>query len=132
MPSPLDPLTAVVGRVQREVVLARFLGKLAVDQGLAQLRHRLASPPSSARSTSAAESRTAGPDPAAPVDGPTTDGAPPDVTALALADYDSLPASAIVAKLDGLEPAELDAIEVYERQGRGRRTVLGRIGQLRS
>lgn len=57
----------------------------------------------------------------------------PDVAAsdLALPDYDRLPASQIVAMLDDLVPAERDDIERYERANRGRRTVLGKLDQLR-
>jgi hypothetical protein len=56
---------------------------------------------------------------------------PVDAASLALADYDHLPASDIVALLDGLEPSERSAIEAYERAGRHRRTVLGKLDQLR-
>ena len=51
---------------------------------------------------------------------------------LALADYDHLPASDVVSKLAGLEPDERDAIEAYELSGRRRRTILGKIEQLKS
>ena len=56
---------------------------------------------------------------------------PPDATTLPLADYDHLPASDIVSMLAGLEPAERDAIEAYELQSRHRRTILGKLDQLR-
>lgn len=131
MTSLFEQVPAVVERVQREIVLARFIGKLAVDQGLAEVRQRveaIVAPSDTAASTNDArpptneQTRPSGPPPA----GPTV-----DVHSLALADYDHLPATAIVAKLDGLEPDELDAIEAYERSGRRRRTVLGKIERLR-
>jgi hypothetical protein len=50
---------------------------------------------------------------------------------LALPDYDHLPASQIVAMLDDLISDERDDIEHYERANRGRRTVLGKLDQLR-
>lgn len=50
---------------------------------------------------------------------------------LALPDYDQLPASQIVAMLGDLIPDERDDIEHYERANRGRRTVLGKLDQLR-
>jgi hypothetical protein len=40
---PLDRLPAVVGRVQREIVLARFIGKLVVDQSIREARQRVGS-----------------------------------------------------------------------------------------
>jgi hypothetical protein len=55
----------------------------------------------------------------------------PLASTLALADYDHLPASDIVSMLAGLEPRERDAIEAYELQGRHRRTILGKLAQLR-
>ena len=56
----------------------------------------------------------------------------PDATSLALADYDHLSSAQIVAKLEGLDAVERDAIERYERNGRHRRTVLGKLDQLRT
>ncbi len=44
--------------------------------------------------------------------------------------YDQLGASQIVARLDGLGPAELDSVRRYELAGRHRRTILTRIQQL--
>ena len=55
----------------------------------------------------------------------------PDVDDLALPDYDHLPAAHIVGKLSGLNSAELDAVEAYELAHRHRRTVLGKITQVR-
>jgi len=125
MSSLVDQVPVVVERVKREIVLARFIGKLAVDQGLRELRQRLDPPPSGPTPTAAptpAREPAAAPTPAVP-SGPS----PAD---LALADYDHLPASDVVAMLDGLEPAERDAIEAYERVGRRRRTILGKLAQL--
>ncbi len=56
----------------------------------------------------------------------------PDVDTLALADYDHLSSAQIVAKLDGLDEPELVAIERYELAGRHRRTILGKLVQLRT
>jgi len=55
-----------------------------------------------------------------------------DGSTLALPDYDHLPASQIVAMLADLDGPELDAIEAYELGHRHRRTVLGKIDQLRA
>jgi hypothetical protein len=53
------------------------------------------------------------------------------VAELALPDYDHLPASQIVAMLSDLDADERDQIEGYERVNRNRRTVLGKLAQLR-
>jgi hypothetical protein len=139
MVTPFDQVPAAVERVQRELVLARFLGKIAVDQGLAELRSRIESAifPSMPGENPTADDRvgadSTSSDPS-PAQGDEPAGSPPDAIEadeLALSDYDHLPASDIVAKLGGLELEELDAIERYESANRQRRTVLGKIRQLR-
>ena len=124
MTTLLDQVPAAISRVQREIVLARFLGKLVVDQGVREVRQRI-------------ESLAAPDERAHPIENePTSDsGGVIDhhiaSTTLALADYDHLPASDIGSMLPGLEPDERDAIEAYELQGRHRRTILGKLAQLR-
>ena len=54
-----------------------------------------------------------------------------DVSELAIPGYDTLSASQVVQRLQGLTPAELDAVRAYEQAGRGRKTVLSRIAQLK-
>jgi hypothetical protein len=121
MTTLLDHVPAAISRVQREIVLARFLGKLAVDQGIRELRQRLEGvvvPTDALRVEQPAD--------------PVIESVEKlDVNVLPLADYDHLPASDIVSMLAGLEPAERDAIEAYELQGRHRRTILGKLDQLR-
>lgn len=51
--------------------------------------------------------------------------------ALPISDYDSLAASQVIPRLAGLSEAELDAVEAYERANRGRKTILGKVAQLR-
>jgi hypothetical protein len=51
---------------------------------------------------------------------------------LAIPDYDSLAASQVVARLAGLRPTELSAVQEYERTHRARKTILGKIAQLRN
>ena len=41
MTTLLDQVPAALERVRREIVLARFIGKLAVDQGVRELRSRV-------------------------------------------------------------------------------------------
>ena len=139
----IDRVPAVVDRVRREVTLARFIGKLAVDQGVRELRDRV----EALTAPGGPASSPAGPDRSGPdtADIGATEVAPPPeaepsgheepanlvgVDDLALADYDELPASNIVAKLASLDPTERTLIEQYERAGRNRRTVLGKIAQL--
>jgi hypothetical protein len=55
---------------------------------------------------------------------------PPDVTDLAIPGYDSLSASQVVTRLDGLGPDELEAIRAYEAAHRGRKTILNKVAQL--
>ncbi len=124
MTTLLDQVPAAINRVQREIVLARFLGKLAVDQGVREVRQRIESLVASDERAEPIETEPAS-DPGEAIDNPIAS------TTLALADYDHLPASDIVSMLAGLEPDERDAIEAYELQGRHRRTILGKLAQLR-
>ena len=57
------------------------------------------------------------------------DGSDPAV--LPIDGYDSLAASQVVGRLGTLTDAELDAIKAYETAHRARRTILGKINQLR-
>lgn len=63
---------------------------------------------------------------------PVKDAGPGRETAeLAIPGFDSLSASQVVPRLEGLTGAELDAIRRYEESHRARKTVLTRIDQLR-
>ncbi len=53
-------------------------------------------------------------------------------TDLAIPGYDSLSASQVVQRLDGLDPTELEAVRAYEVSHRARRTVLSKADQLQS
>ena len=133
IPAVVDKVPSTAERVKREIVLARFLGKLVVDQGVRELRTRL--------TPSAPEQLPDVPGPLVTVPAEEIDtpapGAQrvadvPDVTSLALADYDHLSSAQIVGKLDGLDDVERGAIERYEIAGRHRRTILGKLEQLRT
>jgi hypothetical protein len=54
----------------------------------------------------------------------------PDAAGLAIPGYDSLSASQVVQRLDGLSRDELAAVGEYESAHRARRTVLTRVSQL--
>jgi hypothetical protein len=58
--------------------------------------------------------------------------AAPDADALPIPGYDSLSASQVVQRLPGLSAEELEAVRAYEQAGRGRKTVLLRVAQLRA
>ena len=54
----------------------------------------------------------------------------PGAAELAITDYDSLSASQVVPRLEGLSDAELAAVRDYEAAHRGRKTILSKIAQL--
>lgn len=132
-------------RVEQRITVARFIGRMVVEQGRRELERRLhaAITPRVAPAPAVDDPSPAGvaDDPAdvAPADDeiiaprrsvPTRSAAP--VADLPIDDYESLAASQVVARLGDLDPAGLAAVEAFERAHRNRRTVLGRIGQLRS
>ena len=70
--------------------------------------------------------------PASPSAAVFDDGPPPDPSELAIPDYDNLSASQVVPRLGGLTAEELEAVRRYELAARGRKTILGKITQLQS
>lgn len=121
-------------RMGGQVTVARMIGEVAVRQGQrraeAALR-RLREQQGAARTPAAdtPPSNGHGPSPAAPT--PAATGPTPDAAALAIPGYDTLSASQVVPRLEGLSLAELDAVRAYEAATRARKTVLTRIDQLR-
>jgi hypothetical protein len=123
-------LPALIERARREVALARVVGKFTVDIGIATLRRRIDGRPAPSADTTieslvdlADDSPQIEPDAA-------TSALRPDQ--LVLPDYDHLPAAHVVAKLPSLTQRERNAIEEYEAANRHRRTILGKLEQLRS
>jgi hypothetical protein len=57
-------------------------------------------------------------------------GADPSDADLVIEDFDSLAASQVVDRLEGLDRAQLEAIRAYELAHRGRNTILAKIDQL--
>ena len=55
-----------------------------------------------------------------------------DPESLAIPDYDSLSASQVVPRLDGLDADELEAVRLYESGNRGRKTILSKVAQLQA
>lgn len=124
-------------RLSTQLAQARVVGQFSVEQarlraataygraraeGIERLERLAASelptvppPPQPERATTTATKRpTAGPAGAE----------------LAIPGYDSLAASQVLPRLEGLAPDELEAVRVYEAAHRGRKTILGRIDQL--
>lgn len=122
-------------RVDQQLTLARFVGRLAVRSGRSEIERRLAD---------------LRPVPATPATTPPADGVVeaveiddadqtlesvgsvgPTEADLPLAGYDSLSASQVVNRLAALRADELDLVAAYESSHRRRRTILGKIDQLR-
>jgi len=134
-----------VENARRELSNARFIGRFAVDQGVAQMRRKL-------EATSVSDDDAS--DPVESADEPVPDSKGGDAgdvddadvddaedahdagvgqlraEDLALPDYDTLPAIDIVAKLAGLSVEERAAVFRYETAHRHRRTILGKLSQL--
>ncbi len=137
----LDPLAGLVDHGQRKVVLARSVGKVAVDRAIGQLRDRLVPEPLSPVPLIETIAMSTAEDPAPPSSPSATPpaseladadhGDAPGRDELVLPDYDHLPAAHVVSKLASLTPKERAAIERYELAHRHRRTILGKIDQLR-
>lgn len=132
-------------RMGGQVTVARMIGELAVRQGQRKAEtvvERLREQRGGDGSRRAEPPPPAGPPPPAPPTGrraappaatPASAAAPatPDASGLAIPGYDTLAASQVVPRLEGLSGAELDAIRAYEESSRARKTILTRIEQLR-
>jgi hypothetical protein len=132
-------------RLGGQVTVARMVGELAVRQGqrraekvLERLRQQNSAgtgsrtapaPPGNGHrpGQATAAGTSAGPGPA-PAPGTV---AAAGSSSLAIPGYDTLSASQVVPRLEGLSGAELDAVRAYEEATRARKTVLTRIDQLR-
>lgn len=128
---------------------ARLFGQFAVRQGESELRRRLEGveahatgvlrllglvvdeKTAAAGAGGAAESGTPGVGTAfEPAAGNGHAPAGPDASELAITDYDSLSASQVVTRLEGLSADELEAVRAYELAHRGRKTILNKAAQL--
>jgi hypothetical protein len=130
-------LPALIERARQEVALARVVGKLTVKVGVRKLQRQLAGQSGSADSTVVDDLDS-------PIDVyedvleaasavASTSMTMTSIRAddLVLPDYDHLPAAHVVAKLASLTQRERDAVEEYETANRHRRTILGKLDQLR-
>jgi len=136
-------------RVEGQVHTARLVGQFAVQFGRQKVEEwsgsavsRRFGPPvgaddagpagadSDPLESPAAAGPAAGAGVAAPVEAvPATNGYKPG-THLAIPGYDSLSASQVVQRLDGLSAAELEDVRSHELATRRRRTILSRVEQL--
>ena len=134
----LMPRLAEKGRQRMgvQVTVARMIGEMAVRQGQRRAEkvvQRLREQGGAGPAEPAAGQPTNGhPPPSSPAGpAPSSGGTSPDAAGLAIPGYDTLSASQVVPRLEGLSAEELDAIRAYETATRGRKTVLTRIDQLR-
>jgi hypothetical protein len=129
-------------RMGGQVTVARMVGELAVRQGqrraekvLERLRQQNSQGAGQdAGAAPAPEAGTARRREAAPVTNlrPASEPAQQASSSLAIPGYDTLSASQVVPRLEGLSAEELEAVAVYEQGTRARKTVLTRIDQLRT
>lgn len=136
----------LVEKGHQQVTMARMFGQFAVQTGTQEVRKRVekmaergnGSAPRGGGAgagggggASAAAASGAGAAVVAeePVDGAPVE-APPSADELAIPDYDSLAASQVVPRLEGLSADERDAVRRYEAAHRGRKTILSKLAQL--
>ena len=119
--------------VENRVMLARFIGQMAVQQGRREVDKRLAArrpPASSAVVDTVAHEATSTPtDVAATVASVALDEVP-SADSLAISGYESLPAVNVVQRLATLTADEIEQIRRFEVANRGRRTILAKIDVL--
>ncbi len=138
----LVPKLAEKGRQRMggQVTVARMIGEMAVRQGqhraekvLQRLREQQSAPDRPERASGPANGHhpASAAAPATATSPGAGSGAAPDVASLAIPGYDTLSASQVVPRLEGLSPEELEAVRSYEQASRARKTVLTRIDQLR-
>ena len=139
--------------LETQISVARTIGRFAVQLGTRQvgafLQRQLvgtadAPVPPSPVPPSPAPPSPVPPTRASPTTGPagsaaTGSGAPrveaptagsADPGSLPIAGYDTLAASQVVARLEGLDSVALEAVRTYEAAHRNRKTILGKVAQL--
>jgi hypothetical protein len=120
-------------RVEQEISNARVAGEYVVGRLQRRLSARLDSllhNRDEAAPETPAKADPATPSAAPPAARPAPDAADAATLGAALADYDTLSASQVVRRLEGLGPEELRAVQRYESATRHRRTILNRASQL--
>ena len=120
-------------KVTGQVTQARVIGQFAVQQGQVQAGKAFAKARVEAEHRLADLGGPPSPAPEAPVEaapGASRPTSGPGASDLAIPGYDTLSASQVLPRLDGLSAPELEAVRAYEAEHRGRKTILGRIAQL--
>jgi hypothetical protein len=129
----------LVEKGRQQVQMARTIGPFVVQQGQAEAGKAVAKLQKQAADLAGVRaSKPPREDAPAPAPTPTGNGAVarpatnsgPAVGTLAIPDYESLSASQVVPRLEGLSHGELDAVRGYEAAHRGRKTILNKIAQL--
>jgi hypothetical protein len=120
-------------RVEQEISNARVAGEYVVGRFQRRVTARLDSLLHTG--DGAAPEVPEEPGPSAPLVAPPPARPAPDAAdaatlGAALSDYDTLSASQVVRRLEGLGPEELRAVQRYESATRHRRTILNRASQL--
>jgi hypothetical protein len=146
----LLPSLAEKGRAQ--LGMAKMVGQFAAQQGqkeagkvfdkaskqaMATLEQLAGSAPGRGPSTNGAAKSNGAAAPAPVIDVPAVETpavatSGPEAATLAIPDYDSLSASQVLPRLNGLSTDELEAVRSYEAAHRGRKTILNRAAQLQS
>ncbi len=147
------PKLAARGREKlgTRVTSARAIGQFAVKAGADEFRrrsedllHRSSGPPAAGPSptappassaetpvtTTSSVSSAASTPPSGATARPASNAHIPAVGTLSIPGFDTLSASQVVQRLDGLNRTELVSVRAYESQTRGRRTILSRVDQL--
>ena len=136
-------LPTFVARGRQQVQMAKVIGQFAVTQGEKEAKVRLTKAQEQAEAilaelglrcgaavgtASEQSARAAAATPATAAPAPARSSAAS--AELSIADYDSLAASQVIPRLEGLAADELEAVRRYETDHRGRKTILGKIAQL--
>ena len=130
------PELVAKGRARIELQLrnAHFLGRFVVDHGRRDLDRRMGRPGPAPAPAAAPDEPSVPPtgevSPVGPRAVPPAGGFAPAPADLAIPDYDTLSASQVVRRLDGLGHKELEAVYRHEAATRGRRTIIHRAQQL--
>jgi hypothetical protein len=131
----------LIAKGHQQVVMARMFGKFAIEneapKQIAVLQKQVQKVAEQFTSR-VAPAKASSNGPTTPAAAPTQTPAPvvsapahgPGAAELAITDYDSLSASQVVPRLEGLSDAELAAVRDYEAAHRGRKTILSKIAQL--
>ena len=131
--SAREAFPALAARGRERVAAARIIGQYTVQQGQAEasrlvdrLQHAQPGEPPGGSPPAPSPKRPAPPAP------PRTATSGPGSAELAIPGYDTLSASQVLPRLEGLEPAELEALRSYESAHRARKTILARVVQLQA